>query len=186
MEWLFLIHGGVEAVYDACLVKRSKENQGRLRLPSAQGCLSCMKGGRGGGGETSKIQDTFLKEKNSYSSFPCLPQEMVIGGLKPDTTYSITVAAYTTKGDGARSKPKLMVTKSAGQCTDKSGFCSLFLCFFLFWLCSCSRIGCLLFLTGTLLRRSSAFLNPQTYTVLKTLSSDRNVGYDGFARRASF
>lgn len=41
---------------------------------------------------------------------------MVIGGLKPDTTYSITVAAYTTKGDGARSKPKLVVTKGAGQC----------------------------------------------------------------------
>ncbi|KAG7277212.1 hypothetical protein CRUP_018866 [Coryphaenoides rupestris] len=40
-------------------------------------------------------------------------QEMVIGGLKPDTTYSITVAAYTTKGDGARSKPKLVVTKGA-------------------------------------------------------------------------
>uniref|UniRef100_A0A671Z550 protein-tyrosine-phosphatase n=1 Tax=Sparus aurata TaxID=8175 RepID=A0A671Z550_SPAAU len=39
--------------------------------------------------------------------------EMVIGGLKPDTTYSITVAAYTTKGDGARSKPKLVVTKGA-------------------------------------------------------------------------
>ncbi|KAK1896916.1 Receptor-type tyrosine-protein phosphatase S, partial [Dissostichus eleginoides] len=42
-------------------------------------------------------------------------QEMVIGGLKPDTTYSITVAAYTTKGDGARSKPKLVVTKGAGD-----------------------------------------------------------------------
>ncbi|XP_028299895.1 receptor-type tyrosine-protein phosphatase S isoform X12 [Gouania willdenowi] len=40
-------------------------------------------------------------------------QEMVIGGLKPNTTYSITVAAYTTKGDGARSKPKLVVTKGA-------------------------------------------------------------------------
>uniref|UniRef100_A0A3P8R6U1 protein-tyrosine-phosphatase n=1 Tax=Astatotilapia calliptera TaxID=8154 RepID=A0A3P8R6U1_ASTCA len=40
-------------------------------------------------------------------------QEMVIGGLKPETTYSITVAAYTTKGDGARSKPKLVVTKGA-------------------------------------------------------------------------
>uniref|UniRef100_A0A8C5DMW9 protein-tyrosine-phosphatase n=1 Tax=Gouania willdenowi TaxID=441366 RepID=A0A8C5DMW9_GOUWI len=39
--------------------------------------------------------------------------EMVIGGLKPNTTYSITVAAYTTKGDGARSKPKLVVTKGA-------------------------------------------------------------------------
>ncbi|KAJ8418939.1 hypothetical protein AAFF_G00004380 [Aldrovandia affinis] len=41
-------------------------------------------------------------------------QEMIIGGLQPDTTYSITVAAYTTKGDGARSKPKLVVTKGAG------------------------------------------------------------------------
>uniref|UniRef100_A0A4W5PZZ4 protein-tyrosine-phosphatase n=1 Tax=Hucho hucho TaxID=62062 RepID=A0A4W5PZZ4_9TELE len=40
-------------------------------------------------------------------------QEMVIGGLQSDTTYSITVAAYTTKGDGARSKPKLVVTKGA-------------------------------------------------------------------------
>ncbi|XP_067085608.1 receptor-type tyrosine-protein phosphatase S, partial [Osmerus mordax] len=40
-------------------------------------------------------------------------QEMVIGRLQPDTTYSITVAAYTTKGDGARSKPKLVVTKGA-------------------------------------------------------------------------
>ncbi|XP_057181725.1 receptor-type tyrosine-protein phosphatase S isoform X4 [Triplophysa rosa] len=39
--------------------------------------------------------------------------EMVIGGLQPDTTYSITVAAYTTKGDGARSKPKLVVTKGS-------------------------------------------------------------------------
>uniref|UniRef100_A0AAQ5XTR1 protein-tyrosine-phosphatase n=1 Tax=Amphiprion ocellaris TaxID=80972 RepID=A0AAQ5XTR1_AMPOC len=47
-------------------------------------------------------------------------QEMVIGGLKPDTTYSITVAAYTTKGDGARSKPKLVVTKGAGQYEDTS------------------------------------------------------------------
>lgn len=44
---------------------------------------------------------------------------MVIGALKPDTTYSITVAAYTTKGDGARSKPKLVVTKGAGQYRDK-------------------------------------------------------------------
>ncbi|TRY60380.1 hypothetical protein DNTS_025785 [Danionella cerebrum] len=39
--------------------------------------------------------------------------EMDIGGLQPDTTYSITVAAYTTKGDGARSKAKLVVTPGA-------------------------------------------------------------------------
>uniref|UniRef100_G1P405 Receptor-type tyrosine-protein phosphatase S n=1 Tax=Myotis lucifugus TaxID=59463 RepID=G1P405_MYOLU len=40
-------------------------------------------------------------------------QEMVITNLQPETTYSITVAAYTMKGDGARSKPKVVVTKGA-------------------------------------------------------------------------
>ncbi|XP_065508462.1 receptor-type tyrosine-protein phosphatase S isoform X6 [Caloenas nicobarica] len=40
-------------------------------------------------------------------------QEMIIAGLQPETTYSITVAAYTMKGDGARSKPKVVTTKGA-------------------------------------------------------------------------
>uniref|UniRef100_A0A452RIY3 protein-tyrosine-phosphatase n=1 Tax=Ursus americanus TaxID=9643 RepID=A0A452RIY3_URSAM len=39
--------------------------------------------------------------------------EMVIANLQPETAYSITVAAYTMKGDGARSKPKVVVTKGA-------------------------------------------------------------------------
>ncbi|XP_040511700.1 receptor-type tyrosine-protein phosphatase delta isoform X30 [Gallus gallus] len=39
--------------------------------------------------------------------------EMIISGLQPDTTYSFTVTAYTTKGDGARSKPKLVSTTGA-------------------------------------------------------------------------
>ncbi|XP_054656290.1 receptor-type tyrosine-protein phosphatase delta-like isoform X5 [Dunckerocampus dactyliophorus] len=39
--------------------------------------------------------------------------EMVISELQAETTYSITVAAYTTKGDGARSKPKLVTTTGA-------------------------------------------------------------------------
>uniref|UniRef100_A0A674KAC6 Receptor-type tyrosine-protein phosphatase S n=1 Tax=Terrapene triunguis TaxID=2587831 RepID=A0A674KAC6_9SAUR len=39
--------------------------------------------------------------------------EMIIAGLQPETSYSITVAAYTMKGDGARSKPKLVTTKGA-------------------------------------------------------------------------
>lgn len=43
------------------------------------------------------------------------PQEMVITNLQPETAYSITVAAYTMKGDGARSKPKVVVTKGAGR-----------------------------------------------------------------------
>lgn len=40
---------------------------------------------------------------------------MIIAGLQPETAYSITVAAYTMKGDGARSKPKLAMTKGAGK-----------------------------------------------------------------------
>ncbi|XP_053559155.1 receptor-type tyrosine-protein phosphatase S isoform X4 [Bombina bombina] len=40
-------------------------------------------------------------------------QDMIIAGLQHDTSYSITVAAYTMKGDGARSKPKLVTTKGA-------------------------------------------------------------------------
>ncbi|XP_064411068.1 receptor-type tyrosine-protein phosphatase delta isoform X4 [Latimeria chalumnae] len=40
-------------------------------------------------------------------------QEMIISGLLPETTYSVSVTAYTTKGDGARSKPKLVSTTGA-------------------------------------------------------------------------
>lgn len=43
------------------------------------------------------------------------PQEMVITDLQPETSYSITVAAYTMKGDGARSKPKVVATKGPGR-----------------------------------------------------------------------
>ncbi|XP_070829928.1 receptor-type tyrosine-protein phosphatase F isoform X8 [Chaetodon trifascialis] len=39
--------------------------------------------------------------------------EAVIGGLQSETTYSVTVAAYTTKGDGARSKAKVITTTGA-------------------------------------------------------------------------
>ncbi|XP_039985705.1 protein tyrosine phosphatase receptor type Fa isoform X4 [Xiphias gladius] len=40
-------------------------------------------------------------------------QDAIIIGLLPDTTYSLTVAAYTTKGDGARSKAKVVTTTGA-------------------------------------------------------------------------
>ncbi|XP_077105319.1 receptor-type tyrosine-protein phosphatase delta isoform X15 [Ranitomeya variabilis] len=40
-------------------------------------------------------------------------QEMIISGLQPETAYAITVTAYTTKGDGARSKPKVVTTSGA-------------------------------------------------------------------------
>lgn len=40
---------------------------------------------------------------------------MIITDLQAEMTYSVTVAAYTTKGDGARSKPKLITTTGAGK-----------------------------------------------------------------------
>ncbi|XP_035508671.1 protein tyrosine phosphatase receptor type Fa [Morone saxatilis] len=40
-------------------------------------------------------------------------QEAIITGLLPETMYSVTVAAYTTKGDGARSKAKVVTTTGA-------------------------------------------------------------------------
>uniref|UniRef100_A0A8C1SZT7 Receptor-type tyrosine-protein phosphatase S n=1 Tax=Cyprinus carpio TaxID=7962 RepID=A0A8C1SZT7_CYPCA len=42
-------------------------------------------------------------------------QELVLTDLHAETMYSVTVAAYTTKGDGARSKPKLVTTTGAGR-----------------------------------------------------------------------
>ncbi|XP_054624648.1 receptor-type tyrosine-protein phosphatase S-like isoform X2 [Dunckerocampus dactyliophorus] len=36
--------------------------------------------------------------------------EMILGGLKAETLYTVSVAAYTTKGDGAHSKAKLVQT----------------------------------------------------------------------------
>ncbi|XP_041086552.1 receptor-type tyrosine-protein phosphatase S-like isoform X4 [Polyodon spathula] len=58
------------------------------------------------------IKDVMLADAQ-WETDDTAEYEMVITGLKPETTYSITVAAYTTKGDGARSKPKLVVTKGA-------------------------------------------------------------------------
>ncbi|XP_062251215.1 protein tyrosine phosphatase receptor type Fa [Platichthys flesus] len=40
-------------------------------------------------------------------------QDTIITGLLPETTYSLTVAAYTTEGDGARSKAKVVTTTGA-------------------------------------------------------------------------
>ncbi|XP_037624903.1 protein tyrosine phosphatase receptor type Fa isoform X7 [Sebastes umbrosus] len=45
-------------------------------------------------------------------SFP-EAQEAIVTGLLPETSYSVTVAAYTTKGDGARSKAKVVTTTGA-------------------------------------------------------------------------
>lgn len=51
----------------------------------------------------------------SQGSCCFLSQEAVITGLLSETSYSVTVAAYTTKGDGARSKAKVVTTTGAGR-----------------------------------------------------------------------
>ncbi|XP_071001125.1 receptor-type tyrosine-protein phosphatase F-like, partial [Oncorhynchus clarkii lewisi] len=43
----------------------------------------------------------------------CFSQEATITGLHSETTYSVTVAAYTTTGAGARSKAKVITTTGA-------------------------------------------------------------------------
>ncbi|XP_065698709.1 receptor-type tyrosine-protein phosphatase F isoform X13 [Patagioenas fasciata] len=72
-------------------------------------------------GQIRGYQVTYVKlENNEPQGQPVIKdvmlseaQETVIGGLLPETTYSVTVAAYTTKGDGARSKPKVITTTGA-------------------------------------------------------------------------
>uniref|UniRef100_A0A669PD11 Receptor-type tyrosine-protein phosphatase F n=1 Tax=Phasianus colchicus TaxID=9054 RepID=A0A669PD11_PHACC len=74
-------------------------------------------------GQIRGYQVTYVKlENNEPRGQPVIKdvmlseaQETVIGGLLPETTYSVTVAAYTTKGDGARSKPKVITTTGAGE-----------------------------------------------------------------------
>lgn len=50
---------------------------------------------------------------------------MILGGLKPETLYSISVAAYTTKGDGAHSKAKLVQTLGVGKHMPRIQFSAL-------------------------------------------------------------
>ncbi|XP_048415532.1 receptor-type tyrosine-protein phosphatase delta-like [Stegostoma tigrinum] len=62
------------------------------------------------------IKDVMLADAQ-WETDDTAEYEMIISGLQPETMYSITVAAYTTKGDGVRSKSKLVVTK--GSVPDK-------------------------------------------------------------------
>ncbi|XP_071010622.1 protein tyrosine phosphatase receptor type Fa isoform X1 [Oncorhynchus clarkii lewisi] len=55
------------------------------------------------------IMDVSLPEAQ-WNVEDTMDYEAVITGLLPETTYSVTVAAYTTKGDGARSKAKVVTT----------------------------------------------------------------------------
>uniref|UniRef100_A0A671YY88 protein-tyrosine-phosphatase n=1 Tax=Sparus aurata TaxID=8175 RepID=A0A671YY88_SPAAU len=57
-----------------------------------------------------RIKDVLLDESQMEED-DSTQYEMILGGLKPETLYSISVAAYTTKGDGAHSKAKLVQTR---------------------------------------------------------------------------
>ncbi|XP_019712201.1 receptor-type tyrosine-protein phosphatase S-like [Hippocampus comes] len=67
---------------------------------------------RVGGGESRNlpwIKDILLDESQMEED-DSTQYEMILGGLKAETLYSVSVAAYTTKGDGAHSKAKLVKT----------------------------------------------------------------------------
>ncbi|CAG5896479.1 unnamed protein product [Menidia menidia] len=68
-------------------------------------------------GERKPLRSASGKKNRLLDSVSLMSTEAVIGGLHSETTYSVTVAAYTTKGDGARSKAKVITTTGAGKPT---------------------------------------------------------------------
>ncbi|XP_062843560.1 receptor-type tyrosine-protein phosphatase F [Trichomycterus rosablanca] len=58
------------------------------------------------------IMDVALPEAQ-WNSDESTEYETIISGLLSETSYSVTVAAYTTRGDGARSKAKVIKTTGA-------------------------------------------------------------------------
>ncbi|XP_078791785.1 receptor-type tyrosine-protein phosphatase S isoform X4 [Oryzias latipes] len=56
-----------------------------------------------------RIKDLLLDESQMEEDESTL-YELILGGLKAETLYSVSVAAYTTKGDGAHSKARLVKT----------------------------------------------------------------------------
>ncbi|XP_032073554.1 receptor-type tyrosine-protein phosphatase F isoform X2 [Thamnophis elegans] len=72
-------------------------------------------------GQIRGYQVTYVKMENNEPVGPHVikdvmvaeSQETIIGGLLAETTYSVSIAAYTTKGDGARSKAKVIATTGA-------------------------------------------------------------------------
>lgn len=54
---------------------------------------------------TQKMEDTNDMNKN----------EIVLTNLEPETRYQVSVSAYTRRGDGPRSRPRIIDTKGAGR-----------------------------------------------------------------------
>uniref|UniRef100_A0A671YYB1 protein-tyrosine-phosphatase n=1 Tax=Sparus aurata TaxID=8175 RepID=A0A671YYB1_SPAAU len=71
-----------------------------------------------------RIKDVLLDESQMEED-DSTQYEMILGGLKPETLYSISVAAYTTKGDGAHSKAKLVQTRGIGKHMPRIQFSAL-------------------------------------------------------------
>uniref|UniRef100_A0A665WXK0 protein-tyrosine-phosphatase n=1 Tax=Echeneis naucrates TaxID=173247 RepID=A0A665WXK0_ECHNA len=61
-----------------------------------------------------RIKDLLLDESQMEED-DSTQYELILGGLKAETMYSVSVAAYTTKGDGAHSKSKLVQTLGIGK-----------------------------------------------------------------------
>ncbi|XP_024908290.1 receptor-type tyrosine-protein phosphatase S isoform X4 [Cynoglossus semilaevis] len=57
-----------------------------------------------------RIKDLLLDDAQMEEEDESTQYELILGDLKPETVYSVSVAAYTTKGDGAHSKAKLVQT----------------------------------------------------------------------------
>uniref|UniRef100_A0AAR2IW74 protein-tyrosine-phosphatase n=1 Tax=Pygocentrus nattereri TaxID=42514 RepID=A0AAR2IW74_PYGNA len=62
-----------------------------------------------------RIRDIMLDDAQ-WKTDDAAEYEAIIGGLQPETTYSVTVAAYTIKGDGARSLAQTVQTPGTGMC----------------------------------------------------------------------
>ncbi|CAB1317189.1 unnamed protein product [Coregonus sp. 'balchen'] len=56
-----------------------------------------------------RIKDLLLDD-SQFVEDDSTEYEMIVGGLKPETSYSVSVAAYTTKGDGTHSKARVVQT----------------------------------------------------------------------------
>uniref|UniRef100_A0A7N6B970 Receptor-type tyrosine-protein phosphatase delta n=1 Tax=Anabas testudineus TaxID=64144 RepID=A0A7N6B970_ANATE len=61
------------------------------------------------------IKDILI-EDSQWAHDDSAEYEVVLGDLKADTSYSVSVGAYTAKGDGARSKPVTVCTALPRKC----------------------------------------------------------------------